>query len=99
MVTELGYHPDSSARALASGRVDVLDLVVVEEDAKAFATNPFYGRVLAGVLAALAGSEAQMRVHLVPGNATGDVLDEIAESGSLGTLLVNVPAPLAQRVP
>ncbi len=97
VVAELGYHPDSSARALASGRVDALDLVVVEEDTKAFATNPFYGRVLAGILAALAGSEVQMRVHLVPGDATGDVLDEIAESGSLGTLLVNVPAPFAQR--
>ncbi len=97
VVAELGYHPDTSARALASGRVDVLDLVIVEEEAKAFADNPFYGRVMAGVLAALTGGEAQMRVHLVPGHAAASVLDEIAQSGSLGTLLVNMPAPLAQR--
>jgi DNA-binding LacI/PurR family transcriptional regulator len=97
-VAELGFHPDSSARALASGRVDVLDLVVLEQDAKAFGANPFYGRVMAGVLEALTGSDAQMRVHLVPEPAAARVLDEIAESGSLGTLLVNVPAVLAQRL-
>jgi DNA-binding LacI/PurR family transcriptional regulator len=96
VVAELDYHPDTSARALASGRVDVLDLVVVEEDTKAFSHNPFYGRVLAGVLAALNGTDAQMRVRLVPERAAGRVLNEIADACSLGTLLVNVPPSLAQ---
>jgi DNA-binding LacI/PurR family transcriptional regulator len=97
VVAELDYHPDTSARALASGRVDVLDLVVVEADANSFGVNPFYGRVMTGVLSALAGTEAQMRVHLAPEHAAGRVLDEVAESASLGALLVNVPAPLAQE--
>jgi len=96
-VTDLGYHPDSSARALASGRLDVLDLVVVEQDQGAFSANPFYGRVTAGLLAALAGADVQMRIHVTSAPSAGGVLDDVAGSGSLGTILVNVPGPLAQR--
>lgn len=96
-VAELGYHPDSSARALASGRLDALDLVVVEHDLSAFSTNPFYGRVTVGLLAALDGTDVQMRIHVTPAKAAGQVLDDVARSGSLGTLLVNVPAALAQQ--
>jgi DNA-binding LacI/PurR family transcriptional regulator len=96
-VGELGYHPDSSARALASGRLDVLDLVVVEQDSSALSTNPFYGRVVAGLLAALSRTDVQMRIHVTPAIQANQVLDDVADSGSIGTLLVNVPGPLAQR--
>jgi DNA-binding LacI/PurR family transcriptional regulator len=94
-VATLGYHPDASARALASGRVDVIDLVVVEPDMAAFGDNPFYGRVTASLLAALDGTDVQTRIHVTPARSAGRVLDEIAGSGSLGTLLVNVPGALA----
>lgn len=96
-VATLGYHPDTSARALASGRVDIIDLVVVEQDRAAFSANPFYGRVTAGLLAALAGTDVQMRIHVTPARWAGRVLDEVATSGSLGTLLVNVPGTVASR--
>ena len=96
-VAALGYHPDSAARALASGRVDVIDLVVVEQDLATFGANPFYGRVTAGLLAALDGTGVQMRLHVTPARTASRVLDDVAQSGSLGTLLVNVPAALARR--
>jgi DNA-binding LacI/PurR family transcriptional regulator len=96
-VADLDYHPDSSARALASGRLDVFDLVVVEQDVSVFSANPFYGRVTAGLLDALSGTDVHMRIHVTPEPAAGRVLDDIARSGSIGTLLVNVPGQHARR--
>ncbi|HEY7226469.1 MAG TPA: LacI family DNA-binding transcriptional regulator [Micromonosporaceae bacterium] len=96
-VAALGYHPDTAGRALASGRVDVLHLVVVDEDTTALSSNPYYGRVTAGLLAAVDGTDAQMRIHLTPRSRARRVLDEVAESGCIGALLVNVPADLAER--
>lgn len=96
-VARLGYHPDSSARALASGRVDVIDLVVVESDVTAYGTNPFYGRVTAGLLAAVDGTDVRTRIHVTPPQSAASLLDELAGSGSLGTVLVNVPGSLAAR--
>jgi hypothetical protein len=40
----LGFHPTPRRFVLASGRADVFNLVVIDEDPCAFATNPFYGR-------------------------------------------------------
>jgi DNA-binding LacI/PurR family transcriptional regulator len=95
--TALDYHPDASARALASGRMDVIHLVVVEKDAPAFASSSYYARVIAGLVSALAGTDAQMRLDVVDGSDAARVLDDIAGSNALGTLLVNVAAPLAER--
>jgi DNA-binding LacI/PurR family transcriptional regulator len=92
----LGFHPDISARALASGRADVFDLVVIDEDPYAFATKPFYGRVAAGIMVAVTSTDVRLRIHLTPRRTAGLVLDEVAGSGGLGTLLVNVPSELAQ---
>ena len=96
-VAMLGYRPDSAARALASGRIDVIDLVVVEPYVGAFGTNPFYGRVTAGLLAALDGTDVKTRIHVSPARSTVRLLDELAGSGSLGALLVNVPGVLAAK--
>jgi DNA-binding LacI/PurR family transcriptional regulator len=92
----LGFHPDSSARALASGHADVFDLVVIDEDPYAFAMNPFYGRVAAGIMVATADTDVRLRIHLTARRTAVRVLDEVAGSGGLGTLLVNVPSELAQ---
>ena len=96
-VETLRYHPDGAARSLASGRAEVLDLVVIDEDPHAFANNPYYSRVTAGMLEALAGSDVPMRIHLTPRATAGGVLDAVATSAGIGTLLVNVPAPAARR--
>jgi DNA-binding LacI/PurR family transcriptional regulator len=101
-IDELGYRPDLSARALARGRgdghaarPDVLDLVVVDCDPRAFSGNPFYSRVVAGVLEALAATDVQLNLHLVRHPDTGRLLDDLGQRTAAGTLLVNVPAALA----
>src|SRR5262245_42465902 len=87
-VAQLGYHPDQAARALASGRTEVVELVVVESDPRAIGRNPFYGRVMAAVLEALADTEVSMRVHVVRMSEAGQVIDEIAHSASVGSRVV-----------
>lgn len=63
VISELGFRPDPVARALASGHGAVVELVVVD-DAAVFGTSPYYGRVTAGILQELTGSNAQLRVHV-----------------------------------
>jgi len=96
-VEQLGYHPDLAARALAKGRSDVVDLIVIDDDATQFGSNPYYTRVVSGILQALAGSEAQMRVHVVDEPEAPQRLDDVARLVGVGALLVNVPPDLAAR--
>lgn len=62
-VEELGYEPDLAARALAKRRSDLVDLMVIDDAATTFGTNPYYSRVVVGVLEALSNTGARMRVH------------------------------------
>lgn len=96
-VTRMSYRPHSAARALASGRPEVLDLVVIENCAETFGSNPYYTRVVAGMLRALTGTEVQARLRLVAESGADATLADIATATGLGALLVNVPAPLAER--
>ncbi|MGK5683004.1 LacI family DNA-binding transcriptional regulator [Actinoplanes sp. URMC 104] len=94
VISHLGYRPDPVARALASGHGEVVELVIVDDTA-VFGTSPYYGRVTAGVLQELAGSNAQLRVHVVEERDTAALLNRIAASVSLGVLLIHVPSELA----
>ena len=94
VITDLGYRPDPVARALASGHGDVVELVIVD-DTSVFGTSPYYGRVTAGILQELAGSTAQLRVHVVDELSTAALLNRIAPSVGAGVLLINVPPALA----
>ncbi|WP_327010215.1 LacI family transcriptional regulator [Dactylosporangium sp. NBC_01737] len=94
-VEQLGYRPDPVARALARGHGDVVELIVVDGRPTSFGTNPYYGRVVAGVVDGLRHSEAQMRVHVVGLPDAPRLLDRVAHSVSVGAILVNVPPPLA----
>jgi DNA-binding LacI/PurR family transcriptional regulator len=94
VIARLGYRPDPVARALASGHGDVIELVVID-DAGCFGNNPYYGRVTAGILLELAGSNAQLRVHVVEESSAAARLAAIADSVSLGVLLINVTPELA----
>jgi len=97
VISALGYRPDPVARALASGHGDVIELVVVD-DAAVFGTSPYYGRVTAGILQELAGSNAQLRVHVIEQAGAAALLARIADTVSLGLVLVNVPPPLAAEL-
>ncbi|WP_045744931.1 LacI family DNA-binding transcriptional regulator [Actinoplanes rectilineatus] len=94
VIARLDYRPDSVARALAHGHGDVIELVIVD-DPSVFGTSPYYGRVTAGILQELAGSTAQLRVHVVERAQASELIATIAESVSLGVLLSNVEPELA----
>lgn len=90
-IAELDYRPHLAARALASGRADTLDLVIIDDDPAALSANPHYAWVIGGVVQALAGTDVRLQVRLTP-RATAEV------GGGLGALLVNVPSTLAQQL-
>jgi DNA-binding LacI/PurR family transcriptional regulator len=94
VIERLGWRPDPAARALASGHGDVIELVVVD-DPSCFSDNPYYGRVTAGVLLELAGGHAQLRVHVIEEARAAALLSTLADTVSLGALLLNVSPAMA----
>jgi DNA-binding LacI/PurR family transcriptional regulator len=94
VIDRLGYRPDPVARALASGHGGAIDLVVVEDDTSRYAANPFYSRVTTGLLEGIAGADAHVRLHLVDEAGAPALLARVAETVSLGVLLVNVTPEL-----
>jgi DNA-binding LacI/PurR family transcriptional regulator len=94
VIDRLGYRPDPVARALASGHGEAIDLVVVEEDTSRYGANPFYSRVTTGLLDGIAGADAHLRLHVVDDAGAPALLARVAETVSLGVLLVNVPPAL-----
>ncbi|WP_213451692.1 LacI family DNA-binding transcriptional regulator [Rhizomonospora bruguierae] len=94
VIDRLAYRPSPAARALAAGRADVVELVVVDDGECSLGSNPYCGRVVAGIAAELAGSPAQLRIHVVDESAAPRRLVEVAGAASLGAILVNVPADL-----
>lgn len=58
-VAELGYVPNTAARALAANRTDAIALVVPEPETRFFA-EPYFSDMLKGVGAALADTEMQL---------------------------------------
>ena len=66
VIDEIGYRPHQGARALAGGRADVVDLLIVDDDPQALSANPHYARIVSGVTGALADSGVQLRIRLAP---------------------------------
>ncbi|GHD16740.1 LacI family transcriptional regulator [Streptomyces violarus] len=58
-VAELGYVPNTAARALAANRTDAIALVVPESETRFFA-EPYFSDMLKGVGAALSDTEMQL---------------------------------------
>lgn len=94
VIARLGYRPDPAARALAFGHGSVVELVVID-DAATFGNSPYYGRVTAGILQELAGGEAQLRVHVVEKPDAAARLAQLADTVSVGVVLINVAPALA----
>ncbi len=97
-VADLRYQPNPAARALATGRSDVLDLVVIDEQTAPFGSNPFYARVVGGIVHALADTPAHLRIQVADHDSAADALARVAGSTSLGAVLVNVPARMAAQM-
>lgn len=58
-VAELGYVPNTAARALAANRTDAIALVVPEPETRFF-SEPYFSEVLRGIGAALSDAEMQL---------------------------------------
>jgi DNA-binding LacI/PurR family transcriptional regulator len=97
VIARLGYRPDPVARALASGHGDVVELVVVD-DPSLYSTNPYYGRVTAGILQELAGGNAHLRVHVIDEAGAPALLTRIADTVSLGIVTIDIAPELAAEI-
>ncbi|MBV1855147.1 LacI family DNA-binding transcriptional regulator [Catellatospora tritici] len=98
-VAKLGYLPNEAARALASGRPRAVDVIAVTCNPPGgwLGSNPYYSRVLAGMMPMLESVGAQLRVHALSHESAAEALDEIAAGVTLGAVLSDVPPALAAR--
>ncbi|MBT0993786.1 LacI family transcriptional regulator [Cellulomonas sp. DKR-3] len=85
---ELGYVPNSTARALATKRVGSVVLAVSHDDPAMFG-DPFFSQVLAGVAAALDRSELDLTLLLASSERGQARLERLLRSrGSDGVMLM-----------
>lgn len=99
VVAELGYQPNETARALASGRQRAVDVIAMTygSDVGWLGTHPYFSRVLAGMMPILEGVNAQLKLHAVRHEAAGDAVEEIAANATLGAVLADVTPSVASR--
>ncbi|MGN9909939.1 LacI family DNA-binding transcriptional regulator [Phytohabitans sp. LJ34] len=98
-VVDLGYRPNETARALASGRQRNVDLVaVIDNPGLALGAHPYFGRVLAGVMAALETVHVQLRIQVVAEADAVSRIDTIAADLTAGAILANATPDLAVRL-
>lgn len=99
-VAELGYQPNETARALASGRRRAVDVVAVTYGPGLgwLGTHPYFSRVLAGMMPVLEGVGAQLRLRAVGLDSAAAAIDEIVDDGGLGVVLADVTPALAVQV-
>ncbi|SBT43871.1 LacI family DNA-binding transcriptional regulator [Micromonospora narathiwatensis] len=98
-VAKLGYQPNETARALASGRQRAVDVIVVTygPGIRWLRAHPYFSRVLAGMMPVLEGANAQLRLHAVGHAAATEAIDEIAANTTLGAVLADITPALANR--
>jgi DNA-binding LacI/PurR family transcriptional regulator len=89
-IAELGYVPNTAARALAGTRSGAVALVITEPEQRLFA-EPFFSEIVHGVGAGLADSEIQLLLTLVRGDAERHRFVQYARAGRVdGVLLVSL---------
>jgi DNA-binding LacI/PurR family transcriptional regulator len=98
-VTELGYQPNETARALALGRQRAVDVIAVTYAPGIgwLGTHPYFSRVLAGMMPVLEGVNAQLRLHAIGQENAAEAIDEIAANATLGAILADITPALAAR--
>ena len=96
-VAELGYQPNETARALASGRQRAFDVVAVSygQGSGWFGANPYFSRVLEGMMPVLDSAGAQVRLHALNDESVASAIEDIAGNATLGVVLTNIPPALA----
>ncbi|MEV6926232.1 LacI family DNA-binding transcriptional regulator [Dactylosporangium sp. NPDC051485] len=98
-VVKLGYLPNQTARALASGRPRAVDVVAVTYTPGLgwLGVHPYYSRVLAGVMSVLEGTDVHLRLHAVGVAGAAEALDAIAAQATVGAVLTNLEPAQAAR--
>ncbi|WNV85505.1 LacI family DNA-binding transcriptional regulator [Umezawaea sp. Da 62-37] len=98
-MADLGYEPDQTARALASGRQRAVDVVAITNGPVIgwLGSHPYYSRVLAGVISALEGTDVQVRVQALSRPDDFEAVDAIAARATVGVVLADVPLAAALR--
>jgi DNA-binding LacI/PurR family transcriptional regulator len=91
-VAELGYVPNTAARALAANRTDAIALVVPEPETRFFA-EPYFSDILKGVGAELSDTEMQLLLIFAGGDRERRRLAQYLAAHRVdGVLLVSVHA-------
>ncbi|MGC0377127.1 LacI family DNA-binding transcriptional regulator [Streptomyces sp. SAI-229] len=91
-VAELGYVPNTAARALAANRTDAIALVVPEPETRFFA-EPYFSDMLRGVGAALSDTQMQLLLIFAGSDRERQRLAEYLAAHRVdGVLLVSVHA-------
>ncbi|MCI4143455.1 LacI family DNA-binding transcriptional regulator [Streptomyces sp. MMS20-AI2-20] len=91
-VAELGYVPNTAARALAANRTDAIALVVPEPETRFF-TEPYFSDMLRGVGAALTDTEMQLLLIFAGSDRERQRLAQYLAAHRVdGVLLVSVHA-------
>ncbi|MFI9557387.1 LacI family DNA-binding transcriptional regulator [Nonomuraea endophytica] len=98
-VAELGYQPNETARALASGRQRAVDVIAITYGPGIgwLGTHPYFSRVLAGMMPVLEDVNAQLRLHAVGHETAAETIDEIAANTTLGAVLADITPAMATR--
>jgi DNA-binding LacI/PurR family transcriptional regulator len=95
---DLGYHPNETARALATGKPRAVHLVAIDSGPDfALGAHPYYSRVLAGAITALETANVQLHTHTISEHRATEHIDAIAASPVAGVILANVTPDLALR--
>ena len=99
----LGYVPNRAARSLATGRSDLVALVIPEPTTRLFG-EPFFPRLIRGITDALSAHDLQLVLFAPQTRADEDRLERYLAGGHVdGALLVSLhgddplPARLVQR--
>lgn len=99
-IADLGYVPNTAARALAANRTDSIAVVVPEAESRFF-SEPYFSGMVGGVGMALAESNLQLLLTFARGERERDKLASYLAAHRVdGVLLVSVHSddPLADRL-
>ncbi|MCX3058850.1 LacI family DNA-binding transcriptional regulator [Streptomyces beihaiensis] len=99
-VAELGYVPNTAARALAANRSDSIAVIVPEAESRFF-SEPYFSGMVGGVGLALADTNLQLLLTFARGEREQDRLTAYLAAHRVdGVLLISVHAddPLADRL-